>query len=342
MTAGAADLDRFQQRHPVVGLPLAVVYKFFDDQGSYLAAVLAYYGFVAIFPLLLIASSVLGFVLQGDPKLEQQVLDSALGQFPIVGDQLGRPEGLSGSTTAVVVGALAALYGAIGLGQAAQNVLNVVWSVPRNSRPNPLLSRLRSLLLLSSAGLGILAVAVLSSLAGNADAFGGELGTAAEWALGIGSVLLTAAVLAALFRLSTASELTFRQALPGALVVAVLWKALQLFGAVYVSEVIARVSSMNAVFALVLGLVALLYIASVVAVLGAEVNVVLTQRLYPRALLTPFTDDVVLTPADRRAYRAYARARRHKGFEHVEVSFDESPPDGEEERSPDETGPRGT
>ena len=38
-------IDEFQRRHPVVGFPLAVVYKFFDDQGNYLAAMLTYYRF---------------------------------------------------------------------------------------------------------------------------------------------------------------------------------------------------------------------------------------------------------------------------------------------------------
>jgi membrane protein len=77
----------------------------------------------------------------------------------------------------------------------------------------------------------------------------------------------------------------------------------------------------------VLGLVALLYVASVMAMLGLEVNVVLTKRLYPRALLTPFTDAVELTDADRRVYREYAQAQRHKGFERVQVTFDKPPAD---------------
>ena len=111
-------------------MPIGVVYKFFDDQGGYLAAVLTYYAFVAIFPILLIASSVLGFVLQGHPALQQEILSSALAQFPIVGDQLGRPEGIQGSTSAVVVGTLAALYGVVGLGQAAQNAVNVTGRFP--------------------------------------------------------------------------------------------------------------------------------------------------------------------------------------------------------------------
>src|SRR4029077_3486482 len=121
MPARLGRVDDLQRRHRVVGIPVAVVYKFFDDQGGYLAAVLTHYSLIAILPLLLIASSVLGFVLQGHPALEQQILSSALAQFPIVGDQLGRPGGIQGSAAAVVVGSLAATYGAVGLAQAAQN-----------------------------------------------------------------------------------------------------------------------------------------------------------------------------------------------------------------------------
>ena len=93
-----------------------------------------------------------------------------------------------------------------------------------------------------------------------------------------------------------------------------------------VEHVIKKASQMNAVFATVLGLVALLYIATVIAMLGLEVNVVLTKRLYPRALLTPFTDSVVLTEADKRVYTEYAQAQRHKGFEQIQVSFDDQDP----------------
>src|SRR3954471_13780341 len=146
-------LDQLQRDHPVLGLPLGVVYKYVDDEGGYLAATLTYYAFVSIFPLLLIASSVLGFLHRGDPSLSQRLLDTALSQFPIVGTQLGRPEGLQGSVSAVVAGGLTALYGVIGLGQAAARTVNVVWAVPRNSRLNPVLSRARSLLAFVVAGL---------------------------------------------------------------------------------------------------------------------------------------------------------------------------------------------
>lgn len=319
-------VDRFQREHPVIGLPLAVVYKYFDDQGPFLAAALTYYTFVAIFPILLIATSVLGFVLQGRPELTDQLLDSALRQFPIVGTQLGRPEGIKGSAGAVVVGSIAALYGATGLGGAAHNALNIAWAVPRNSRFNPFVSRFRSLVSLTLAGVIVILLSALSVVTGNLDALGLDLTPLLRWGGTAVSLLVTALVLALMMRYITAERPSFRSSLPGAGVIAVLWHLLQLSGGEYVRRIIASASAMNSVFALVLGLIGLIYLAATAALLGLEVNVVLRRRLYPRALLTPFTDAVALTEADRRAYEAYAKMQRHKGFERVEVTFEERGP----------------
>jgi uncharacterized BrkB/YihY/UPF0761 family membrane protein len=318
-------IDAWQRRRRVVGIPLAVVYKFFDDQGGYLAAVITYYAFIAIFPLMLIGSSILGFVLQGHPALQQEILTSALAQFPIVGDQLGRPEGIQGSTSAVIIGSVAALYGVIGLGQAAHNAINVCWAIPRNSRLNPIVSRLRSLVWIVGAGLALVLIALVTSLGSHLDVLGTDFSAEVHWLALIVSVLVNCYVLALMMRLSTPQDERLRDVLPGAALIAVLWQLLQLLGGIYVEHVIKKANEMNAVFALVLGLVALVYIATVLAMLGLEVNVVLTKRLYPRALLTPFTDAVQLTEADERVYREYAQAQRHKGFEKVRVSFEDRP-----------------
>lgn len=338
MPGSLRSVDAFQRRHRALGFPLAVLYKYFDDHGPYLAAILTYYAFLGIFPMLLIASSVLGFVLQGDKELQQRFLDSALSQFPIVGSQLGRPEGLTGSTSAVVVGGLAALYGVIGLGQAAQHALNVVWAVPRNSRFNPIVGRLRSAAMLILAGLAVIMVTALSTLVSNLGLIVG-LGWWLQLATALASVAVTAVSLAVMMRFTTSRRPSFGASLPGAVVIAVLWHLLQMVGGVYVQRVIGAASAMNSVFALVLGLVGLLFVASSMAVLGLEVNVVLHRRLYPRALLTPFTDAVELTEADRRAYTSYAKAQRHKGFEHVDVRFEglapETPPDAGPDATPD-------
>ncbi len=318
-----ARVDRFQRRHPVVGFPIAVLYKFFDDQGPYLAAIMTYYSFIAIFPLMLIGSSVLGFVLQDDPELQEQLLDTALSQFPIVGDQLGRPGGITGSTSAIVVGSIAALYGALGVGQSTQNAANVAWGVPRNSRPNPLMMRLRSVVVLGIGGLGIGLIAIAQSLADNPELIGldhlPDLGLVTR----VVGLLVTWGIFIMVFKLVSLRRASWRSVLPGSLFCALSWQVLQVAGDAYVQRVIVRASSMNQTFALVLGLLALLFLLASIVVIGLEINVVRRRHLYPRALLTPFTDNVSLTAGDRRAYAQYARMQRHKGFQTISVDFDE-------------------
>jgi YihY family inner membrane protein len=317
-----SSVDRTQRRYRVLGFPLAVIYKFFDDQGNYLAAALTYYAFVAIFPLLLLASSIFGFILQGNPDLQDAALNSALSTFPIIGEQLGRPEGLRGSTSAVVVGTLAALYGALGLGQAIQNLMATAWGIPRNSRPNPVLLRLKSLVLLFFAGLSVLGISVLSAIGANTEVFGTGINTTIRILILVATVLVVGSVLTLLFRFAAARSHHVVRAAPGAFALALMWQFLQFLGTVYAQEVLGGPTSINQTFGFVLGLVGLIYIAAVMAVLGVEVNVVLARRLWPRALLTPFTDAVDLTEADRRAYSMYAQMQRHKGFETVSVRFD--------------------
>ena len=125
----------------------------------------------------------------------------------------------------------------------------------------------------------------------------------------------------AAFRVTTVRPLTVLQVLPGAVVAAVLWQMLQWFGAGYVSSVVASASVTNSVFAIVLGLLAFLYLVGTSLLVCAQINAVRVDRLHPRALLTPFTDNVDLTPADRRVYAGQAEAQQAKGFQRVDVSF---------------------
>lgn len=322
-------LDRLQRRHRAAGFPIAVVYKYVDDSGPFLAALITYYAFVSLFPLLLLSSTILGTVLAGNPELQERLLDSALSQLPVVGDQLGEPQGLSGGTLGVVIGILGALYGGLGVAQAVQHAMNTAWNVPRNNRPNPILARGRSLVLLATAGLTVVGTTALSTLGtGNA----GSLDMVVRVLVLIASVLINAVVFTFAFRLATTRKLSLRDVLPGALLAAVLWQLLQTFGVTYVDRVMNSASAVNGVFALVLGLLAFLYLAAVAGVLCVEINVVRVDHLYPRALLTPFTDAVQLTPGDRRSYTGKAKAERLKGFETVHVTFDQ--PDRKGDQAP--------
>ncbi len=310
-------LDGLQRRHPAAGFPIAVLYKYFDDSGGYLAALIAYYGFLALFPLLLLGSTILGIVLSGNPAAQQSVLHSALSQFPVIGQQLRQPERIGGGLVGLLVGGLGALYGGLGVTMAAQNAMNIAWRVPRNSRPNPIKGRIRGVLLLATVGLAVLGTSVLSALGGGA----GPLGAGLRVLVLVASVALNAAAFILAFRVATARPLTVRQVAPGAVGAAVVWQLLQSFGTVYVGQVVKNASATNSVFAVVLGLIAFIYLTAVAVVFCVEVNVVRVDHLYPRALLTPLTDNVELTDADRRAYTDQAKAQRSKGFEQVDVRF---------------------
>ena len=167
--------DDFQRRHEWAGAPLAVIYKFHDDQGVYLAALIAFYGFLSLFPLLLLFTTILGFVLQNDAELQARVLDSTLRQFPVIGQQLGDPQSVRGSGIALVVSVAVAIYGALGVAHAIQHAMNVTWAVPRCHRPNPFHLRLRSLMLIAIGGLATMLATVLSGLASSATSFGADL-----------------------------------------------------------------------------------------------------------------------------------------------------------------------
>ena len=326
-------LDAYQQRHPWAGFPIALAYKYYDDFGPYLAAVLTYYGIVAIFPLLLLGSTVLSFVLAGDLALQHKVLFSALHQFPVIGVDLARPRRIGGGPTGLAVGIIGGLYGGLGVGQAFQYATNTAWGIPRNSRPDPFRSRIRGLLLLGTAGVAILGSTGLSIVAGTGV---GALGTALKIAALAGSLAINMWAFVFAFRIACAGRLSSRDVMPGAIAAAVIWQLLQSFGIVYVGHVVQHASATNGLFALVLGLVAFLYLTATVVVLCIELNVVRVIRMHPRALMTPFTDNVRLTAGDRRAYTRQAKAQRSKGFQRVDVFFDEPPePEPEPEPEPD-------
>ncbi|NEK56431.1 YihY/virulence factor BrkB family protein [Geodermatophilus sabuli] len=325
----AQRLDRFQRRHPGLGFPIAVVYKFADDDAHFLAALITYYGFLALFPVLLLMSTVLAWVLAGNPDLQQRLIDSALAEFPVIGPQLGSPERLGGGFVGVLVGALVALYGALGLGQAIQHTMNTAWAVPRHSRPDPITARGRSLLLLCTLGVLVLASTVLSALGSGAAAYGGGFSGWVHVLVTVASVGVNAGVFVLGFRITTARRLTVGQVLTGALSAAVLWQLLQSFGGFYVARVVANASAVNAVFALVLGMIAFIYLAAVALVLCVEVNVVRVDGLYPRSLMTPFVDHQDLTDGDERVYAEAARAQQAVRHQRVDVEFEGGAPSDE-------------
>jgi YihY family inner membrane protein len=305
------DLDRRQQRSPRLGFVAAVVKKFSDDQAGQLAALISYYGFVSLFPLLLVMVTVLGFVLEGNPSEQQKILDGTLGQFPIVRDQL-KLHSLKGSPVALAIGIAVALLAGLGITGAAQNAFNRIWDVPIKRRPNFLVVRLR--------GLGMLAIlgtlAIISTVAAG---FVGSTshGTAAVIAGVVVAFGLNLATFMLAFKLLPAIDVSWRELLPGVIVAAVGWQLLQHLGGYYLDHELKRTSPLYGVFALVLGLLAWLYLGAQMTIFAAEINVVRARRLWPRSF---FSDELIET--DRRALRSSADVEERVPDENVEVEFD--------------------
>lgn len=324
-------IDEAQRKFPPLGYPIAVVYKFFDDMGNYLGALLAFYAFVSLFPLLILATTILGVVLSGDPGLQQDLLKSALSEFPIISDQITKPNALSGSWVSITTSTLVALYGALGAAQAFQYIGNSVFQVARNSRPNPFAARGKSIGLIALLGTSLLATVGLTNVLPELV----HLAGLAKFGINLGTLIIDMFALMVAYHVATSRSLQWRQIWPGALFAAVMWQVLQRFGGIYVEHVIKRNSAIDPTLALVVGLMLFLYIAGIIIVVSMEINAVWALRLWPRALLTPFTDNVQLTEADVRAYGGLARAARLKGFQQIDVGFDkpvEAP--SEEEADP--------
>lgn len=316
-------VDKAQRNFPPLGYPIAVVYKFIDDMGNYLAALLAFYAFVSLFPLLIFGTTILGIVLSGNPGLQQDLITSALSEFPIISDQIRSPSPLSGSWGSITISLLVSLYGALGSAQAFQYIANSVWHVPRNSRPNPFAARGKSAALIALLGTSLLATIGLGTVVPRVV----HLAGLAKFGVNLGTLLIDVFALMVAFHVGTSKSLRWRDIWPGALFAAFMWQALQRGGNIYVEHVVQRNKSMNGDLSVVLGLMLLLFLAGMVMVLSMEINAVWVLRLWPRALLTPFTDRVQLTEADKRAYAGLARAARLKGFQQIDVGFEKPPRD---------------
>ncbi len=315
-------LDRFQRNHAWAGFPLAIVYKLFDDRAPYLAALVTYYAFVSLFPLLLLTVSAAGFFLDSRPDLRHRVVEAIVADLPGLGTQLrDNITGFHGSGLALALGVVGTLYGALGAMQAAQTAFNQIYGVPRNEQPNPLYSRLRSVGLVGLLGAAVLMSTAIASFVATTNRLAAQLGPGLRIA-GYGiSFALNVTLFTAAFQLLTARDLRVRNVLTGGVIAGASWELLQTVGSRYVAREVSHGASLYGVFGVVLATIAWIYLQALALMLAAEVNVVLHQRLWPRALLTPFTDAVDLTDADERAYVMYAVTQRFKGFERVHADF---------------------
>jgi YihY family inner membrane protein len=314
----ARAVDRVQQRRPWLAFPVAVWKKFSDDRAGNLAALISYYGFAAVFPLLLVLVTVLDITLRNYPRLRNSLEHSTLAQYPVIGDEiLKNVTPRSGQGWPLALGLILTFLGARAVANAMQNALNSVWSVPLSDRPGFPWNWLRSYGLIFVIGGGLVITSAISGLAGGAahllpGAAASVLAVAVSLILNVGVFLLA-------FRLATANCIPWRDLRVGAALAAAVWQILLSVGGYFVTHQLNKASSTYGTFAVVLGLMTWLYLEAEVTLYAAEVNVVLVRRLWPRAVVTP-----PYTEADRQAHLMYAQATQRDRAETIELRAPEA------------------
>ena len=305
--------DAWQQHHAPVAFVFGVVKKFGDDRGGHLAALMTYYGFLSIFPLLLVFVTTLGFFLHDNASLRHDLLDTALADFPIIGAQLQKNvHALGGNGIGLFVGIVGLVWGSLGVAQVAQHTMAEVWDIPIKARPSFFARLARALLILGVLAVAVVATSVLASVATLVP----ESPVAMVLTL-IATVALNGSLYLLAFRVLAPKAIATRDLLPGAVVGGVAWTALQALGGWLVARQLRHTSELYGFFGIVLGLLFFLFLASQIMVYAAEVNVVRARRLWPRSLRPP-----PLTPADERALTDSALAQERRPEEHVDVEFD--------------------
>ena len=305
-------LDGFQQRHPSSAFTFAVAKKFGDDQAGNLAGLISYFGFVCLVPLLMVAVTLLGLITENDPAARERLLDSALRDFPLIGPQIGADvHALAGSGLALALALLLALWSGLGIVKTFENAMNTVWNVPYVRRPGFLPSNLRALGMLVVLGILTLATTLIASFGVGGYGWFGLLGF-------VTSLVLNVLLFMLAFRILTTADVSWGDVAPGAFLGAIAWTTLDAVGGYYLSHQLRNASEVYGTFAVVIVLLAWLYLGAQVTLYAAELNVVRKDRLYPRSLIQP-----PLTDADRKALERYVREEVRRPEERVEVEFTE-------------------
>jgi membrane protein len=238
------------------------------------AALIAHYAFLSVFPLIVVFTTILGYVLEGDSKLSKDIINSAMNQVPIVGEQLSKdPSKLQGSAVVLIFGLLASLWAGMKAFVAVHGALDDIRERPLDERSNPFITRLRALLGIAYIGGAQVGTAILASLATVTG-----VAVISKVLFLIFTAVINAGVLALSYRWLCTAWPSWRSVIPGAIVGGILFAGLQLIGVAIVGRSIAKASPVYGTFASVIGLLSWLSLHAIIALAGAELNATLATN----------------------------------------------------------------
>ena len=313
--------DGLQRRHGVLGFPYAVIKKYGDDDGGREAALITYYGFLSIFPLLLLGVAILSRVLATNPELRQKLVSAIVPPAlqPTVEQALTK---LPDTTVPLIAGLIGLLFAGTGIAFSAYQTMNNVAAVPRRLRPGFFSRYLRVFVMLVTLMVGALAVGALTVAATALPDWPGAQRAVAT----IGSALIIFAVLLLGAKLLLARRAPFRALWPAAAAGAVAVTLLLTIGPPLLARFVSNAGAVYGSFATVAGIFAVFYLISQALVYSAEIAAVRHARLWPRAL-----DQNRPTAADVRAQALLARAEERIPVARVglRLASPDLPPSGE-------------
>jgi len=273
--------DTWQQKHRWASFPVAVFKKYGDDRAGYLAALLTYYGFLSLFPLLLVLVTVLQIWFRGDPVFQNEVSTSVGHFFPLLGNQLQHQiHGLGKVGFGLIVGLVITIYGARGAAGTFRYVLDTIWHVPKQERVGFPLSLLHDVAIMAAGAAGFAATVAVS-------AFSAQLGptTWVKMLVNILGFCILTVVLAYIFRIGTSGRQGRRHMLASAALASAGIQLLLTFGSIIMKRELGRLDSVYGTFAVVLGILFWIYLLAQVVLLATEVSTVRKLRMYPVHLI---------------------------------------------------------
>lgn len=311
--AGMDVIDRIQRRRKPTAFVVGVLKRFAEDRGVQLGALIAYYGLLSIFPLMVVLLTVAGFVFDSRPDLRADLERTVLQQFPTMGPTIRQnTQAIRGNFVSLVLGLAGAVWAGLAAVNAAEVALNGIYNVARHERPNPIKRRLKSLRMLLILGLGVLASVMVANLGRVVDGLGG---LQAVW-LACASIGINTALYALAYRSLVSADLSWRSVAPGAALAGSVWWLLTTVGGIYTERTLASASATYGAVASAIALLAWIYLQAQVTLIGAEVNVVLRRRWWPRSLTGRD-----LTTADREAMRLHLHSEKLHESMQLDVDF---------------------
>jgi YihY family inner membrane protein len=291
-------IDFWQQKHGFISFPYAVIKKYGDDNGGYHSALLTYYGFLSLFPLLLVTTTLIQLLFHGNTEVKHEVAVAVGHFFPLLGSQLeSNIHGMKSVGIGLTIGLLFTLYGARGAADALRFGLDSIWQVPKKERAGFPKNVLHSFIIMLYAGAGFIATLAVSS-------FTATLGHA-TWVkvvLNLTGFLVTFGVILGIFSIAILRKVTVKFMMVGAAIAAAAIQLLLTFGGLILAHQLQNLGDLYGTFAIVLGLLFWIYLIAQIVLYAAEIDTVRYYKLWPRSI-----NDKQRTDADRHAYKLYLK-----------------------------------